>query len=121
MSLMKRILLSLVVTLTFSCGSSGLNPQQEADRFLSMYDGIGQKLYAVTSEAYWKSATDVTEQHVGERIGAESALAAFSGSRYVIETTRSLLASTEERRCSPGMPGPWVATSSEPAALRMPS
>jgi len=96
MSLMKRILLSLVVALTFSCGSSGLSPQQEADRFLAMYDGIGQKLYAVTSEAYWKSATDVTEQHVGERIGAESALAAFSGSRHVIETTRSLLAAKDE-------------------------
>jgi len=96
MSLMKRILLSTVVALSLSCGYSGLSPREEADRFLAMYDGIGQKLYTVTSEAYWKSATDVNEQHVGERIGAESTLAAFSGSRYVIETTRSLLASKGE-------------------------
>ena len=57
MSLMKRILLSTVVALSLSCGYSGLSPREEADRFLAMYDGIGQKLYAVTSEAYWKSAT----------------------------------------------------------------
>ena len=82
--------------LSLSCGSGGLRPQERAARFLGMYDGIGQKIYAVTSEAYWQSATDVTDQHVGERIGAERALAAFSGSRYVIETARELLESKAE-------------------------
>ena len=99
MCVMKRTSLLMVLSGlagALSCGSGGLSPQEQADRFLAMYDGIGQKIYAVTSEAYWKSSTDVTEQHVGERIGAESALAAFSGSRYVIETTRSLLASRDE-------------------------
>ena len=99
MSLMKRaptLTILCAWLLSLSCGSGGLTSQQRADQFLEMYDGIGQKLYAVTSEAYWKSATDVTDQHVGERIGAESAMAAFSGSRYVIETARGLLASKGE-------------------------
>jgi peptidyl-dipeptidase A len=56
-----------------------------------MYNTIGQKLYAATSEAYWKASTDVSDAHTGERIGAERALAAFSGSRYVIEQSRDLL------------------------------
>lgn len=56
-----------------------------------MYNEIDQRLATVASEANWKAATDVTEQHTGERIGADRALAAFRGSRYVIETSKNLL------------------------------
>ena len=84
-------LAALNLALSLSCGLGGPTPQQRADDFLAIYDGVGQKIYAITSEAYWKSATDVTDQHVGERIGAERALAAFAGSRWVIETARALL------------------------------
>jgi len=61
-----------------------------------MYDTLGQKLYVVASEAQWKSSTDVTEQHVGERIGAENAMASFFGNSYVIETARELLENEEQ-------------------------
>jgi peptidyl-dipeptidase A len=88
----RRFCLSLLVsTLCLSCGPSTPSAQQQADEFLKAYNTIGQKLYAVAAEAQWKASTDVTDQHVGERIGSESALAAFSGSPYVIETTKSLL------------------------------
>jgi peptidyl-dipeptidase A len=70
---------------------AGLDPQQRADQFLQMYDTLGQKLYTVTSEAYWKASTDVSDTHTGERIGAERTMAAFTGSSYVIEHARSLL------------------------------
>ncbi len=83
--------LTAILAIFLACGRGGPSPQERAEEFLAIYDGVGQKLYAITSEAYWKSATDVTDQHVGERIGAESALAAFSGSRWVIETVRGLL------------------------------
>lgn len=66
-------------------------PQQRADTFLETYTGIGQKLYAVTGEAYWKAATDVKPEHTGQRIGASEAYAAFAGSEYVINTARALL------------------------------
>ena len=82
-------IISALVSL-WTC-SAGLDPQQRADGFLEMYDTLGQKLYSVTSEAYWKASTDVSDLHTGERIGAERAMATFSGSRYVIGQTRSLL------------------------------
>ena len=47
--------------------------QQRANRFLAMYNSIAQKIYAVSGDANWKASTDVTEQHVGERIGADRA------------------------------------------------
>ena len=91
---MRQFLLALLgVSLPgiLSCGP-GENAQRRADRFLTMYDSIAQKLYSVAGEANWKAYTDVTDQHVGERIAADRALGAFAGSQYVIEETKALLA-----------------------------
>ncbi len=71
--------------------NTGIAPQQRADEFLAMYNSIAQNLYTVTAEAYWNASTDVSDTHTGERIGAEQAMAAFTGSRYVIEHDRDLL------------------------------
>ena len=90
----RRLLLGLLVIpllATLSCGS-GESAQERADRFLAMYDSIGQKLYSVASDASWKAYTDVTDQHIGERIAADRAFGAFAGSNYVIEETKALLA-----------------------------
>ena len=57
-----------------------------------MYNAVDQQLLTVSSNANWLSESDVTEQHTGERIGADSAKAAFTGSRYVIEGARKHLA-----------------------------
>ena len=73
-----------------SCGFND-NAQERADRFLSMYDSLSQKLYSVASEASWKAYTDVTDQHIGERIAADRAFGAFAGSDYVINETKALL------------------------------
>lgn len=73
-----------------SCGFND-NAQERADRFLSMYDSLSQKLYSVASEASWKAYTDVTDQHIGERIAANRAFGAFAGSDYVINETKTLL------------------------------
>tara|TARA_Y100000588_G_scaffold191934_1_gene205931 strand:- start:15203 stop:16897 length:1695 start_codon:yes stop_codon:yes gene_type:complete len=56
-----------------------------------MYDSLSQKLYSVASEASWKAYTDVTDQHIGERIAANRAFGAFAGSDYVINETKTLL------------------------------
>lgn len=87
---MNRSLPSLAATTLFFAGCAP-NPQELADEFLGTYSGLAQRLYAIAAEANWKSATDVTEQHVGERIGAEQAMAAFTGSPWAIETARGLL------------------------------
>jgi peptidyl-dipeptidase A len=72
-------------------GDSG-GRKTEAQEFLRMYEESSQSLSAVATEAEWTASTDVTDQNVGERIGAERALAAFRGSRYVIENSRRFLA-----------------------------
>jgi len=56
-----------------------------------MYEEMDQRLGTIASEAEWKASTDVNEQNTGERIGAARALAAFEGSRYVIENSRRFL------------------------------
>lgn len=73
------------------CGASTPTPNGDVEEFLRMYNLVDQRLYTVASEAAWKAASDVTEEHTGERIGADSALAAFRGSPYVIETSRRFL------------------------------
>lgn len=68
-------------------------PKPGSQEFLRMYSDVFQRLTKVDSEANWKAATDVSDQHTGERIGADSAVAAFTGNRYVIENSRAFLAS----------------------------
>jgi peptidyl-dipeptidase A len=66
----------------------------DAAQFLDAYNPIYQRLYTVANEADWKASTDVTDEHTGQRIGAEEAQAAFVGSTWVIEKTRALLQHT---------------------------
>lgn len=73
-------------------GCNGGGSGSPARDFLAMYNDIDQKVTTVAAQASWKASTDVTEQHTGERIGASGAVAAFEGSRYVIDATRALLA-----------------------------
>jgi len=60
--------------------------------FLRFYNETYQRLSAVANEADWRASTNVNEQNIGARIGANEAQAAFQGSRYIIETSRSYLA-----------------------------
>jgi peptidyl-dipeptidase A len=81
----------------FLLGCSQTKPERKpeaasgAQEFLRVYNELDQRLSTVAAEANWKASTDVTEEHTGERIGAEAALAAFRGSRYVIESSRKFL------------------------------
>lgn len=69
---------------------------ETAQPFLQMYNLTYQRLYAVSQEAQWLALTDVTDEHTGQRIGADQAMAAFVGSPWVIEKTRALLAHTNQ-------------------------
>lgn len=81
----------------FLLGCSQTKPERKPEaaggvqEFLRVYNELDQRLSTVAAEANWKASTDVTEEHTGERIGAEAALAAFRGSRYVIESSRKFL------------------------------
>jgi peptidyl-dipeptidase A len=85
-------LAALPVLALTGCSTITSDPRREAQEFLRMYNAIDQQLYTVAANAAWKSESDVTEQHTGERIGAEAAQAAFTGSRYVIQGARKHLA-----------------------------
>ncbi len=60
-------------------------------QFLDLYNQLYQRLYTVAQEAAWKASTDVTDEHTGQRIGAEQAKAAFVGSPWVIGQARGFL------------------------------
>src|SRR5512143_3062575 len=73
---------------------------RQAKDFLTMYDALYQKLITVADVAEWKSSTDVSDMHTGQRTGADEALAAFQGSTYVIDNCRSLLKHRKELSAS---------------------
>ena len=72
------------------------NLKDEVREFLDMYNRLSQPLYAVSSEAEWLASTDVTEEHTGQRIGANETRAAFEGSVYIINKTKEFLKHTFE-------------------------
>jgi peptidyl-dipeptidase A len=76
--------------------ASASSVAEDAKTFLEMYNRTYQQLYTVSQEAQWKALTDVTDEHTGQRIGADQAMAAFVGSPWVIEKTRALLAHTNQ-------------------------
>lgn len=66
----------------------------EAKSFLETYNRTYQSLYTVANETSWAAVTDVTEEHTGQRIGAEKAQAAYLGSPWIIAQARRLLRHT---------------------------
>ena len=98
--------LAATLALGFLCGC-GRSPSP-VQPFLTSYSDFDQKISTVANEAAWKASTDVSEQHTGEKIGAESAMAAFRGSPYIIDNTRRI--STAASRLS-GFDSPlrWVS------------
>ena len=84
----KYTILTLAALLLAGCSENGFLPSTNVQEFLRMYNTVDQQLSTVAAEANWKAATDVSEEHTGERIGADAALAAFRGNSYVIENSR---------------------------------
>jgi peptidyl-dipeptidase A len=81
---------ALVAPRTFATGT---DVQHDAAQFLEFYNRTYQRLYTVNQEANWKSVTDVTPEHTGQRIGSDEAMASFCGNPYVIEQAKRFLQS----------------------------
>src|SRR6476646_2649954 len=64
--------------------------------FLKFFDSAYLGIYRVAQEAQWKASTDVSEEHNGERTGANTAMAVFMGDKNVIETCKTLLQKRKE-------------------------
>ena len=86
------VIVTLGAVLAGCSGSNNSRSKPEVAEFLAMYNDLDQKISTVAAQAAWKASTDVTDLHTGERIGAESALAAFQGSKYIIENSKKFLA-----------------------------
>jgi peptidyl-dipeptidase A len=65
--------------------------EKDAEAFIATVTGLMAPVAASANLADWTALTDVTETHVGQRIGGDMALAALSGSKLIIEKTKSLL------------------------------
>lgn len=85
----------LVATATVLLGVMGASVradvQGDARQFLETYNLTYQRLYTVASEAQWLALTDVTDEHTGQRIGADQAQSAYYGSPWIIHQVRDLL------------------------------
>jgi peptidyl-dipeptidase A len=87
----KRAWVILTVLLLVGCSDEESPEKPDVGRFLSAYNEIDFQLYRLASEASWRYATDINERHASERLGADKSLAAFRGSRYVIDASRKFL------------------------------
>ncbi len=70
--------------------------EREARAFLETVTELLVPVAAVSAEASWVAATDVTPEHTGSRAGADKAYAALAGSKLVIEKTKELLARRQD-------------------------
>ncbi|HKE00874.1 MAG TPA: M2 family metallopeptidase [Planctomycetota bacterium] len=64
-----------------------------AAAFLETYSETYRDLYTATQEAEWIAATDVSDEHTAEQVGANKVKAAFTGGARVIERARDLMKS----------------------------
>ena len=70
--------------------------EREARTFLETVTGLLQPLNTVANQAAWIAATEVNPEHTAARAAAEKAAAAVTGSKLVIERTRTYLAKPSE-------------------------
>ena len=70
--------------------------EREARAFLETVTGLLQPLNTVANQAAWIAATEVSPEHTAARAAAEKAAAAVTGSKLVIERTRTYLAKPSE-------------------------
>lgn len=86
--------LSPAVAFLGACAGAGVSRDAGSSAvrdFLEMYNATEQRIAAIANESKWKAATDVGPQSAAELMGAERALAAFRGSRHVIEKAKNFL------------------------------
>lgn len=84
------------VFLAGSLHAASGDPQERADRFLSLVNAAYQALGTVESEAQWNAVTDVKPEHDAAAETAAKASAAFNGNPFLIREARTLLAQRDQ-------------------------
>lgn len=89
----------LSATMLFSCNGNNDAVQKEAQQFLDTYTAEYVKLYTNSSEAQWKSNTEIVEGDSSNTLNAQKAdeaMAAFTGSKENIEQAKKYLAQKDK-------------------------
>lgn len=97
--MLKQYIATLCVSglLLASCGGGGTtggNPQEDAQKFIDGYTTEYVKLYTNTSEAQWKSNIEIKQGDSTNSLAAQKAdeaMAAFTGSKENIEQARKFM------------------------------
>jgi len=79
-----------------AAGKRAAPAQKEAEAFLATVTGLIAPVSTSTGIVDWAAATDVTPDHIGERSGANKAMAALIGSTSIIDKTKALLKSDKQ-------------------------
>ena len=90
------LVLGVTILTTTPTFAADANTKRDVAKFLEFYNRAYQRLYTANTEAQWKSMTDVTPEHTGQRIGADEAMASFCGNPYVIESAKNFLKSKDQ-------------------------
>jgi peptidyl-dipeptidase A len=85
-----------VAGIAAAAGKRAAPVQKEAEVFLATVTGLIAPVSTSTGLVDWAAATDVTPDHIGERAGANKALAALIGSTSIIDKTKALLKSEKQ-------------------------
>ncbi len=70
--------------------------EKDAEAFLGTITSLLRPVAIRATLADWTSITDVTPEHTGQRVGADGALAALSGSPLIIQKAKDLLAQRKQ-------------------------
>ncbi|HXJ21674.1 MAG TPA: M2 family metallopeptidase [Polyangia bacterium] len=70
--------------------------EKDAEAFLATVTSLLSPVAVRATLADWTSITDVTPEHTGQRVGADGALAALSGSPLIIQRSKALLAERKQ-------------------------
>jgi len=70
--------------------------EKEAEAFLATITSLLKPVATRATVADWTSLTDVTPEHLGQRVGADGALATLAGSPLIIEKSKAFLAQRDQ-------------------------
>jgi peptidyl-dipeptidase A len=70
--------------------------EREAQAFIATTTSLLAPVATSANLADWEASTDVTPEHTGQRMGADKALAALSGSKLIIDKSKALLKSENQ-------------------------
>ncbi len=70
--------------------------QKDAEAFLATITSLLQPVATRATQADWTALTDVTPEHLGQRVGADGALATLAGSPLIIDKSKAFLAQRDQ-------------------------